>query len=102
MKLDYSQVVERVSRFVAERLVAASTTPLGKFKLGFILPSIPTMLAPHWATAKDLGIVEEDALDTDRLRVCLESGMKEAGELTMLGFKFTPEDAHEFVKFLEA
>lgn len=102
MKLSHEQVAQRITKYMAECLLPNAQSPANKFKIAFVLPVVPQMVDYYWRTGLDLGIVDEQGLDTDRLAACMESGFKHVDQLPIQGFKFNMDDAKVFARYLDS
>lgn len=102
MKLSHEQVTQRITKYMTESLLTSAQNPANKFKIAFVLPIVPQMVAYYWQTGADLGIVDEQGLDTDRLAACLESGFQHVDQLPIRGFRFNMDDAKTLMRCLNS
>lgn len=102
MKLSHDQVAQRISKYMTECMLPNAQNPANKFKIAFVLPIVPQMVAYYWRTGLDLGIIDDQGLDTDKLAACMESGFKHVDQLPIQSFKFNMDDAKIFLRCLNS
>lgn len=99
MKMTVQQASDVLTAYIVDRLVPQASL-VGKAKLGFILPVLPTLMSAQVPAGAAIGVVDCDGnLDLDTFERCTRSAMETAGKIVMAGFTFTAADVDAFFAF---
>lgn len=99
MKISIQDASDIITSYIIEKLIPQASI-IGKGKLGFLLPVIPTWLMAQMPIGVSLGLIDGNAnVDVMTFEKCAKSSVSVAEKITMSGFTFGKEDVEGFFTF---